>query len=438
MQHLFETSPSDTLHQKPLAERMRPSSLEEVVGQEHLLGPKGFLSDVVQSKKIPSMVFWGPPGSGKTTLARIIAQHVSFPFVPFSAVTSGIPEIKKLIKEVEKQHQTILLFIDEIHRFNKAQQDAFLPYIENGSIILMGATTENPSFALNNALLSRVKVVVLQPLEEDHIWAVVNRAVNDSSKGLVFKTPLPDECLRIIVNYASGDARMALNLVEIAHSSFGQSTKEISKQDFLSIVQKKIPSYDKAGEYHYNLISALHKSLRGCDADAALYYLMRIIDAGEDPLYVARRLVRFSAEDIGLADPFALVLAQNAFEACSKIGYPECDVILGEIVLYLALAPKSNRVYEAIHKAKEVLEENPDAPVPLFLRNAPTKLMKQIGYGKDYIYPPHAKNGFVSTNYLPQNLQGKELYCPSEQGKEKQFKQRLHTLRKRLNRNENN
>jgi putative ATPase len=438
MQHLFETSPPDNLQQKPLAERMRPSSLEEVVGQEHLLGPKGFLSDVIQSKKIPSMVFWGPPGSGKTTIARIIAQHISFPFVPFSAVTSGIPEIKKLIKEVEKQHQTILLFIDEIHRFNKAQQDAFLPYIENGSIILMGATTENPSFALNNALLSRLKVVVLKPLEEDHIWAVVNRALNDSSKGLVFKTPLPQECLRIIVNYASGDARMALNLVEIAHSSFGQSTKEISKKDFLSIVQKKIPSYDKAGEYHYNLISALHKSMRGCDADAALYYLMRIIDAGEDPLYVARRLVRFSAEDIGLADPFALVFAQNAFEACSKIGYPECDVILGEIVLYLALAPKSNRVYEAIHKTKAILEENPDAPVPLFLRNAPTKLMKQIGYGKDYIYPPHAKNGFVSTDYLPQNLQGTELYCPSEEGKEKQFKQRLLTLRKRLHRNENN
>lgn len=438
MQHLFETSVSENLHRKPLAERMRPASLEEVLGQSHLIGPKGFLSDIVQSKTIPSMVFWGPPGTGKTTLARIIAQHVAYSFVPFSAVTSGIPEIKKLIKEVEKQHQTVLLFIDEIHRFNKAQQDAFLPYIENGCIILMGATTENPSFALNNALLSRLKVVVLEPLEEKEIETIVQRAMNDTERGVVFNTPLSDECVRIIVNYSSGDARMALNLVELAHSSFGQSTQEISIKDFLSIVQKKIPSYDKAGEYHYNLISALHKSLRGCDADAALYYLMRIINAGEDPLYIARRLVRFSAEDVGLADPFALVLAQNAFEACNKIGYPECDVILGEIVLYLALAPKSNRVYEAIKKAKDVLQENPDAEVPLFLRNAPTKLMKQIGYGKGYIYPPHTEAGIVSTQYLPKPLQGTELYCPSEQGKEKQFKERLQNLRKRLHRNENN
>jgi putative ATPase len=437
MQNLFESVPENQ-HRKPLAERMRPSTLEEVLGQDHILGRKGFLTTILSSKKIPSLVFWGPPGTGKTTIARIIANYVSYPFVPFSAVTSGIPEIKKLLKEVDTQNQTILLFIDEIHRFNKAQQDAFLPFIENGSIVLVGATTENPSFALNNALLSRLKIVVLHPLEENDIRLIVDRALSDKDKGVHFQNSLPESCIQIIINYASGDARMALNLLELVHYSIGQSTEPISQQDFLSIVQKKIALYDKTGEFHYNFISALHKSLRGSDVDASLYYLVRMLDAGEDPLYIARRLVRFSAEDIGLADPFALVLAQNAFEACHKIGSPECDVILGEIVAYLALAPKSNRIYEAVQSAQKTHQDNPDAQVPMFLRNAPTKLMKEIGYGKGYIYPPHTSSGVVATEYLPPSLRGKEFYTPSEEGKEKQFKQRLEILRKKLHRNENN
>lgn len=437
MQNLFG-SVSENKHRKPLAERMRPSTLEEVLGQDHIVGTKGFLNAVLSSKKIPSLVFWGPPGTGKTTIARIIANHVSTPFVPFSAVTSGIPEIKKLLKEVDQQNQTILLFIDEIHRFNKAQQDAFLPFIENGSIVLVGATTENPSFALNNALLSRLKIVVLHPLEENDIRLIVHRALSDEEKGIHFQNPLPPECIQIIINYASGDARMALNLLELVHASIGQSTELISREDFLSIVQKKIAHYDKTGEYHYNFISALHKSLRGSDVDASLYYLIRMLDAGEDPLYIARRLVRFSAEDIGLADPFALVLAQNAFEACHRIGSPECDVILGEIVVYLALAPKSNRIYEAVQNAQKTHQDHPDAQVPMFLRNAPTKLMKEIGYGKGYMYPPHTASGIVATEYLPSSLQGKQFYTPSDEGKEKQFKQRLEILRKKLHRNENN
>lgn len=437
MQNLFGSVPENQ-QRKPLAERMRPSTLEEVLGQDHIVGAKGFLNAVLSSKKIPSLVFWGPPGTGKTTIARIIANHVSTPFIPFSAVTSGIPEIKKLLKEVDQQNRTVLLFIDEIHRFNKAQQDAFLPFIENGSIVLVGATTENPSFALNNALLSRLKIVVLHPLEEDDIRLIVNRALSDKDKGIHFQNPLPQECIQIIVNYASGDARMALNLLELVHASIGQSTEPISRQDFLLIVQKKIAHYDKTGEFHYNFISALHKSLRGSDVDASLYYLIRMLDAGEDPLYIARRLVRFSAEDIGLADPFALVLAQNAFEACYKIGSPECDVILGEIVVYLALAPKSNRIYEAVQNAQKTHQDYPDAQVPMFLRNAPTKLMKEIGYGKGYVYPPHTARGVVATEYLPSTLQGKQFYTPSEEGKEKQFKQRLESLRKKLHRNENN
>ncbi|MCK5848794.1 MAG: replication-associated recombination protein A [Caldisericia bacterium] len=427
---------SDKSEQIPLAEKMRPETLEEVFGQEHLLGENGFLSQIIKTKQIPSMVFWGPPGTGKTTLARIISNYSNFQFITFSAVTSGIPEIKKLLKSIQLQNKTVLLFIDEIHRFNKLQQDAFLPYIENGTIIMIGATTENPSFELNRALLSRLKVLVLNPLSESALKNILKKAISDPNKNLMPKDSISDNILDLMASYASGDARNALNLLEILNTIYQADKKSITHKQVLSVIQKKIPKYDKNGEYHYDLISALHKSLRGSDTDAALYYLMRMVDAGEDPKYLTRRLVRFASEDIGLADPFALVLAQNTMQACNSIGYPECDVILAELVIYLALAPKSNSVYSAVKALRKELAQNPLEEVPMFIRNAPTKLMKNLGYGKNYIYPHNTPDGFVKTQYLPKILQGKEFYKPTNRGKEKQFSEKLTLLRKRL-KNEN-
>lgn len=417
----------------PLADRMRPESIDEVLGQEHILGKGKILRTYLERRDVPSIVFWGPPGSGKTTIAYLIAKHTNYLFLKFSAVTSGIQEIKKLLKEIEKSKKKAILFIDEIHRFNKLQQDAFLPYIEKGNIILIGATTENPSFELNNALLSRIKVLTLAPLKDEHIKEIINRALTDEVRGLgKLKFSITDEALSILISYASGDARVALNALEMATNSLPNGEKTIDEATMKNVLQKKIPRYDKLGDMHYDLISALHKSLRGSDVDAALYYLVRILDAGEDPLFVARRLLRFASEDVGLADPFALTIATSTFYACSVIGMPECDCILAELTIYLALAPKSNSSYEAILKVREEIEANPYEEVPLFIRNAPTRLMKDLGYGKGYIYPHDVEGGIISENYLPLKLKDRIFYNPKDAGKEKELKKRLEEIREIL------
>ncbi len=426
-------SPSNEELIAPLADRMRPESIDEVLGQEHILGKGKILRTYLERRDVPSIVFWGPPGSGKTTIAYLIAKHTNYLFLKFSAVTSGIQEIKKLLKEIEKSKKKAILFIDEIHRFNKLQQDAFLPYIEKGNIILIGATTENPSFELNSALLSRIKVLTLAPLKDEHIKEIINKALTDEEKGLgKLKLSISDEALSMLISYASGDARVALNALEMASNSLPNAEKTIDEATMKNVLQKKIPRYDKLGDMHYDLISALHKSLRGSDVDAALYYLVRILDAGEDPLFVARRLLRFASEDVGLADPFALTLATSTFYACSVIGMPECDCILAELTIYLALAPKSNSSYEAILKVREEIEANPYEEVPLFIRNAPTRLMKDLGYGKGYVYPHNVEGGIISENYLPLKLKDRIFYNPKDAGKEKELKKRLEEIREIL------
>lgn len=415
----------------PLADRMRPENIDDVLGQEHILDKGKILRNYLDKKDVPSIVFWGPPGSGKTTIAYLIAKYTNYPFMKFSAVTSGIQEIKKLLKEIEKSRKKAILFIDEIHRFNKLQQDAFLPYIERGNIILIGATTENPSFELNSALLSRVKVLTLKPLLPQHIKEIINKALLDEQKGLgKLNLKITDDALAVLISYSSGDARIALNAIEMSANSLPKGEKVIDEKIMKDVLQRKIPRYDKKGDMHYDLISALHKSLRGSDVDASLYYLIRILDAGEDPLFVARRLLRFASEDVGLADPFALTLATSTFYACSVIGMPECDCILAELAIYLALAPKSNSSYEAVLNVKEEIEVNPYEEVPLFIRNAPTRLMKELGYGKDYIYPHDLESGIVKINYLPEKLKDKIFYKPKDIGKEKELKKRIEEIRK--------
>ena len=420
---------------QPLAARLRPRTLDEFAGQKHLLGEGKVLRRLIESDKTGSMIFWGPPGVGKTTLARIIANRTKANFIDFSAVTSGIKEIKQVMEQAEKGRrfgEKTILFVDEIHRFNKAQQDAFLPYVEKGSIILIGATTENPSFEVNGALLSRCKVFVLQALKTEELTGLLRRAMTDPRGFGGQDVEISDDILATIAEFANGDARSALSTLEMAVLNGDVNEKgkiTVTPETVENITQKKSLLYDKTGEEHYNLISALHKSMRNSDPDAAVYWLARMLEAGEDPLYIARRVTRFAAEDIGLADPRALELAVAAYQACHFIGMPECSVHLSEAVVYLSLAPKSNALYTAYESAKRDALTMLAEPVPLVIRNAPTKLMKELDYGKGYKYAHNEKDKLSTMQCLPDSLSGREYYRPTEEGAEARFAQRLKEIK---------
>jgi len=439
---LFESSPlagaaSAARMRAPLAERMRPATLDEFVGQEQLLGPGKPLRVAIEHDDTTSMIFWGPPGTGKTTLAKIIAARTQANFIEFSAVMSGIKEIKEVMTAAEKASRfdsgtRTILFIDEIHRFNKAQQDAFLPYVERGSIRLIGATTENPSFELNAALLSRCRVYVLQPLTEAQVIGLLERALTDPDRGLGSSGISADEdALATIASYASGDARNALNALDVAASLAGDSpSKRITRELAAEALQRRVLLYDKQGEQHYDLISALHKSVRNSDADAALYWLGRMLQAGEDPMYVARRVVRMAVEDIGLAAPEALNLCLSAKEAMHFLGSPEGDLALAQAVVYLSLAPKSNALYMAYGSVQADIEATAAEPVPLHLRNAPTKLMKSLDYGNGYQYAHDVEGRVAAMECLPPSLAGRRYYAPTEEGREKTLAQRMEEIRR--------
>jgi len=412
----------------PLAERMRPKSLDQFYGQEHLLGEGKILYHLINSGQLISLIFWGPPGSGKTTLGYILADRFDFPCLFFSAMLSGIREIKKVMSKAEDHkkmyEQPTVIFIDEIHRFNKAQQAAFLPYVERGDIILFGSTTENPSFEVIAPLLSRTKVLVLNPLSDDTLKNIIREASQDKEKGLgKLNIKIEDQVLQNIIDYANGDARRALNTLEISANLAIKG--RITPAEVKEALQKRILLYDKKGEEHFNLISALHKSLRNSDIDAALYWLARMVYAGENPLYIARRLVRFASEDIGLADPNALRIAMDAKNAYNFIGSPEGELALAEAVIYLASAPKSNSAYVAFNTAMKDVENSPFEPVPLHLRNPVTSLMKETGYGEDYQYAHDFKHSTTSMATLPEKLKGRKYYEPGDLGMEKEIKKRI-------------
>jgi putative ATPase len=418
---------------QPLADRMRPRTFDEFVGQQKIVGPGTPLRKAIEEDRVGSLIFWGPPGSGKTTLAKLIAKSTRGQFIPFSAVTAGIKEVKEVISKAGHYYQLTgrrtFVFIDEIHRFNKAQQDAFLPYVEKGDIILIGATTENPSFEVISALRSRMRVYVLERLTEDDIKTIVRRALHDEQRGLgKLNLTLGEGALEFIAVAADGDARRGLSLLEATAAYLG-ANKEITVEHLRQVHQKGMALYDKDGEEHYNLISALHKSLRGGDPDASLYWLARMLDAGEDPLYIVRRLVRYASEDVGLADPYALTVALNTRDAYHFLGTPEGELAIAQAVIYLACAPKSNAAYVAFGKAQKDAAEKGSLPVPLHIRNAPTSLMKALGYGKGYKYPHEYEDALTDQEYLPDELAGTRYYHPKEVGREAKLAEYLKKFR---------
>jgi putative ATPase len=427
--------PKGTVRTAPLAERMRPRSLEELSGQEHLVGPGKPLRVQIERDDSGSMILWGPPGVGKTTLAKIIAETTRASFIEFSAVMSGIKEIKQVMAaaaQASQMHSRTIVFVDEIHRFNKAQQDAFLPYVERGTIRLIGATTENPSFEIISALLSRCRVYVLQSLTEEQIAGLLRKAVEDKERGLGgLELTADDDALEMIASYSSGDCRNAYNTLEVAAQlALEGAAKHIDKALAGEAVQQRVLMYDKNGEEHYNLISALHKSVRNSDPDAALYWLARMFASGEDPLYLARRVVRMAVEDIGLAAPEAMNLCLSAKQTMEFLGSPEGDLALAEAVVYLCLAPKSNSVYKAYGAVLQEIEHTRQEPVPLHLRNAPTKLMKQLDYGKGYQYAHDEEDKVADMDCLPDSLKGRSYYQPTQEGREKLLAQRMEQIRR--------
>ena len=432
---LMEGMAGESAGGQPLASRMRPRDLSEFVGQDHLVGEGGILRQMIEGDRIPSMILWGPPGVGKTTLANVIANATKAEFVNFSAVTSGIKEIKEIMARAESGRRLgvrTVLFVDEIHRFNKAQQDAFLPYVEQGSIILIGATTENPSFEVNSALLSRCKVFVLKGLTEDDLVTLLRRALTSARGFGKLGVVCTDDMLRKMAVFANGDARNALGTLEtaVANCGVGQDGRpEITDETLAQVVSRKALMYDKNGEEHYNIISALHKSMRNSDPDAAVYWLARMLEGGEDPLYIARRCIRFASEDVGLADPNALLLADAVWNACHNLGVPECNVHLTQIVVYLSLAPKSNAMEKAYIRAARDAQERMAEPVPLVIRNAPTRLMRELDYGKGYTYAHDTDEKIARMSCLPDSLQGRRYYVPSGLGREANMKARLQAVR---------
>lgn len=419
--------------EKPLAEKIRPDSIDQILGQDHLLSPDSSLRRALESGRIFSVIFWGPPGTGKTTLARLIAKYANKSFRAFSAVTSGLKDLREILEEAKKNRdetgESTILFVDEIHRFNKAQQDAFLPHIENGLIILVGATTQNPSFEVIPPLLSRARVMVLRPLEKEDLKKILKRALSDKINGLgEYDINVHPDAIDHIIDISGGDARAALNNLEISvYYIFDdeRSSKELSIETVEAALDKKALPYDKDGEEHYNIISAFHKSLRGGDPQASIYWLYRMLVAGEDPLFIARRMIRFASEDVGLADPGAMQVALSAFEAWEKVGPPEAELALVEAAVYLACAPKSNALYLAEMAVKKEIRKSGPLAVPLHIRNAPTKLMKELGYSRGYLYPHNYPDAVVDQEYMPEEIKKSTFYRPTDRGMEKEIRRRM-------------